>query len=299
MSHFLKKLLNYSGTASSESPERIKKQYEIEKSLANRIRVSKREDRQGLYPLLYDELFKQVPYHSQLLEKKDKELRLKKVYRQMSLLQRFLTLDSVFLEIGAGDCCLALEVAKNVKKVLAIDVSKEITKDELLPNNFDLILSDGVNLPVPNNSVDIAYSRDLIEHLHPDDFREQAQIVFNKLVQNGLYLCITPNRLSGPHDISKYFDETATGFHIKEYTISELSETLKCAGFSHMKIYIGGNGLFLKFPIVPLKIFERCLMVLPYIARKNITHTLPVMALLGITLVATKSGNCDADASVN
>ena len=44
-----------------------------------------------------------------------------------------------FLEIGPGGCVLSFEVAKWVKKVLAIDVSKEVTKITTSPGNFELI----------------------------------------------------------------------------------------------------------------------------------------------------------------
>ena len=62
-----------------------------------------------------------------------------------------------------------------------------------------------------------------MEHLHPDDALEQLQNIYSALVPGGIYLCITPNRLSGPQDVSRDFDMVATGFHLKEYTISELS----------------------------------------------------------------------------
>ena len=38
----------------------------------------------------------------------------------------------------------------------------------------------------------------------------------------GVYICITPNRVSGPHDVSRGFDEVATGFHMHEYTGREI-----------------------------------------------------------------------------
>jgi predicted SAM-dependent methyltransferase len=51
-----------------------------------------------------------------------------------------------------------------------------------------------------------------MEHLHPDDAFEQLKQIYTALTPGGLYICTTPNRLTGPHDVSKYFDETAAGF---------------------------------------------------------------------------------------
>jgi hypothetical protein len=64
----------------------------------------------------------------------------------------------------AGDCRLALEVAKYVKNIYPIDASKEITKNENFPKNFELIISDGISMPVLESSITIAYSDQLMEH---------------------------------------------------------------------------------------------------------------------------------------
>ena len=61
--------------------------------------------------------------------------------------------------------------------------------------NFELIISDGISIPVPAGSIDFAYSNQLMEHLHPDDAESQLENVFTALRPGGAYLCITPNRL--------------------------------------------------------------------------------------------------------
>ena len=105
-----------------------------------------------------------------------------------------------------------------MRQVYALDVSAEITSRVSLPSNFKLILSDGTSVPLPPESVDVAYSNQLMEHLHPDDALEQLQGIWRALRPGGVYICLTPNRVNGPHDISQYFDSVATGFHLKEYT---------------------------------------------------------------------------------
>jgi len=117
----------------------IRKHYEIEKRLASKLRAASKEERRYLYSALYDELYRQVPNHPQLLRKANPEYQLRRVYEQMLFLKRFLKPDSLFLEVGPGDCSLCREVARYVKKVYAIDVSKEITKNKTLPRNFCLV----------------------------------------------------------------------------------------------------------------------------------------------------------------
>jgi SAM-dependent methyltransferase len=196
--------------------EELKHHYEIEKELAIKLRNSTREERSRLYSSLYDELFQRVPNHPQLQVKHSQELRTKTLQWQIGLISRFLKPESSFLEIGAGSCSLSLAVATLVRQVYALDVSFEITKDIDKPGNVDLILSDGCSINLPIHSIDVAYSNQLMEHLHPDDALDQLKNVYNVLVLGGVYICITPNRLNGPHDISRYFDTVAQGFHLKE-----------------------------------------------------------------------------------
>lgn len=268
--------------------EQLREQYELEKELAQKLLIALKEERRYLYTQVYDELFQKIPHHPLLNRENDIIFQSKLISQRMRLLHRFLTSETVFLEVGPGDCSLAFEVAKYVKKVYAVDVSKEITKNKKIPSNFELIISDGSSISVPENSINIAFSDQLIEHLHPDDVSDQLKNIYSALVPGGLYLCLTPNRVNGPHDISKYFDEVSTGFHLKEYTIVELSKLFRKAGFSKVITFIGGKGIYLKFPALPLKLCERMLNILSYTIRKKIASTLLFKALLGITIIGIK-----------
>jgi SAM-dependent methyltransferase len=268
--------------------ERIEYQYAIEKDLALKLRNSRKEDRQYLYNHLYDRLFQQVSDHPQINRKNDPQASAREVAQKMQLLQNFLEPDSIFLEIGPGDCQLAIAVAKKVKKVYAVDVSQEIVKNPDLPANFALIVSDGCTVPVASNSVTIAYSNQLIEHLHPDDAIEQLRNIYKALAPGGSYLCLTPNKLSGPHDISKHFDEIATGFHLKEYTFTELSKLFEEVGFSKIKAYIGGQGVYLRFPVSVIKFSESIASLLSFKIRKKLRNNIIYQAILGIRIVGQK-----------
>lgn len=274
--------------AKERSAEQIREHYEIEKQLAQRLFNSTPEARKSLYTAVYDELFQRVPHHPQLNTKASPQYQAKRTERELRKLITFLDGDSCYMEIGPGDCALALAVAERVRQVYALDVSAEITKDLDLPPNFELILSDGSAVPVPAGSVDMAYSNQLMEHLHPDDAFMQLKNIYNALAQGGSYLCITPNRLNGPHDVSRHFDTVATGFHLREYTVSELSDLFKRVGFSKVQVYLCIKGKSLFVPLLPVRLAERLLDALPYALRRTIASIYPLSLFLGISLVGVK-----------
>lgn len=253
--------------------EQLREHYETEKELANKLRNSSKQERRYLYSTLYDELYRRVPHHPQLTRKTSESETAEYTRTQLVLLKPFLVERATFLEVGPGDCSLSYEVARHVKTVIAIDVSDEITKATKTPDNFQLILSDGCSIPVPPRSVDVAYSNQLMEHLHPDDAFEQLQNIYNALVAGGIYICITPNKLTGPHDISAYFDSVAAGFHLKEYTNSELSSLFTSVGFSSVGVYLKVCGQYRKFPVTLFIVTERILSLLPAILRNPIAHS--------------------------
>src|SRR5215813_2443174 len=265
--------------------ERIRDHYLIEKELAARLSAASKEERRHLYSAVYDELFERVPDHPQLSQKLNERLRRAEVRARLKLLQRYLHAETVYLEIGPGDCALAVEAARRVSRVFAVDVSRAIVSGILLLKNLELVISDGSSIPVPAASVNVAYSDQLMEHLHPDDAAEQLRNVYESLAPGGVYICITPNRLSGPHDVSRYFDEVATGFHLREYTVSELAQMFREAGFRNLRVLLGGKGTHISVPVSLIGNLERFLESLPAGLGRKLARQLPLRALLGAKLV--------------
>lgn len=268
--------------------EQIKEHYEIERELAHKLRNASKQERSYLYSFLYDELYRRVPLHPQLTRKTSTQETKAVVKDQMRYISPFLTKETTFLEVGPGDCALSFQVARVVKQVYAVDVSDEITKSLIKPPNFKLILTDGTSIPVSAKSVDVVYSNQLMEHLHPDDAFEQLENIYNALIPGGVYICTIPNRLNGPHDVSRYFDEVATGFHLKEYTTFELSSLFRQVGFSRVKVYIGAKGKYLSLPAFLIAFFEQSLLKLPCSYRRAVVKTLPFRILLGTRFVGIK-----------
>jgi len=245
---------------SPRSPEQVREHYEIEKELAARLRGGSADERKRLYREVYDEIYRRVPHHPILSRKVSPAERQITVREQVKFLTRFIGKDTTYLEIGAGDCALTFEVAKHVRKAIAVEVSAEIAASDRCPPNFELVLSDGTSIPIPLGSVDVAYSNQLMEHLHPEDARAQLINLNRALKPGGIYLCETPNRLTGPHDISRGFDTVATGFHLHEYTNVELFDLFRSCGFEPLLIYNSIRGHTFRIPTQPLLAAERWLL---------------------------------------
>lgn len=268
--------------------EEIRHHYNIEKSLANELRQASRDERKTAYSRLYDQLFKMVPNHPQLLAKTRTFDRKDHINRQMKILSRFLSPDITFLELGAGDCELSFSVAKMGAKVYAVDVSEQITNTTHRPTNFHMIISDGITIDVTPQSIDLAYSCHLMEHLHPDDVIQQLKNVYTALAPGGIYVCITPHRFNGPHDVSRLFDLTATGFHLKEYTNTEIYSLFKNVGFAHIKSILAIKSRNILIPIVISIILEATLDKLPYSLKSNISAMPLFSNILGIRIISRK-----------
>ncbi|MFW6133966.1 MAG: class I SAM-dependent methyltransferase [Elusimicrobiota bacterium] len=285
----MKNYLNLFNKKIKRTRKQLKRHYRIEKELADRLRHSDRNQRKELYKTLYDELFERVPDHPCWFHVTDPEYQKKLTTRKAKLVEPFISNKTNFLEIGAGNCSLSLFIAEKAKKVYALDVSKEMIKDINFPRNCEFVLSDGVNIPVPEESIDVAYSYQVIEHLHPEDVFIQLKNIYSALAPHGVYICVTPNRLLGPHDISKYFSNTAEGFHLKEYTATELKGLFKKAGFSKIFGYIGGRGFYLRFPLVIIELIESILRMMPCWFRNKISSFLLVKAFLGAIIAGRKN----------
>jgi SAM-dependent methyltransferase len=270
----------------TRSVAEIEEQYEVETGLADRLRNSTQEARKSLYAVAYDELFRRIPHHHQLTRPIDHQ---SAAHKQARILRRFLRPDMCFAEIGAGGAWVPRLLAQECAETIALDVTDKAFDPTGAPSNFRFSLIDGINIPLADQSVDIFYSNQVVEHLHPDDALAQIEEIHRALKPNGIYFCITPNRLAGPHDISRYFDDEPRGFHLKEYTNGDLRQLLVRAGFSRVVSLFVRRGHYLgRIPPVILQAIEDAMMVLPTTLRQVTASTRPFRFLLGVTMVAYK-----------
>lgn len=267
------------------SEARIRAHYEIERELAQRLRDAGKDERRVLYTELYDALYRELPDHPQLTAGSRSE-RAAEVARIVRRLAPLLGSTDVFLEIGPGDCELSFALARRCAYVHAVDVSDGVCDVAAQPPNFALHLSDGTSIPLPDASIDVAFSDQLMEHLHPDDARDQLREIRRVLRPGGLYVCITPNRLSGPHDVSRFFSDVAEGFHIREYTTRELVALMRETGFSRVDAAVPVRGRLLRAPLAPFAALESVLTALPAGPRRSLGRSALLRGVLGIRVIA-------------
>ena len=267
--------------------ERRRIHYELEVRLADRLRTAPASDRPRVYGEVYDELFSTILDHSQLVvDPARRELVAKD---RLKLVKRFCDRNAALLEIGAGDCEFSLAACREVGRVVAVDVSAEILNFDATHENLEVYVTDGTTFPLEDDSIDVVFSDQLIEHLHPEDVATQMREVRRVLSPKGVYVCITPNRANGPHDISGYFDDNARGLHLREYNSTELREVFRASGFDKFRFYAGGRGRYVRIPGVLLTWSEHIYSQLPQTVRRRLRTWAIVNAWLGLNVAAGRS----------
>jgi len=268
------------------SEERLKAHYVLERCLASRLRHSSPADRVKVYAQAYSELFLALPDHPQAVQ--NNATRERHVRKLLALLLPLLGNDKAFLEIGCGDAVLSSAVARHTARSYALDVTDALIDRSMVPQNLDILITTGMEIPVSSSSIDIALSDQLMEHLHPDDAEPQLKEIHRVLKPAGVYYCITPNRATGPHDISSFFDYEATGFHLQEYDSSSLSRLFKEAGFRRIRFIIPVGGFKLPMPRVILRALEMALLSVPRGVRVWAARRRIIGMLAGLNVIATK-----------
>lgn len=252
------------------TPENIRHHYEVERELADRLRTADPATRRGLYHQVYNELYTRVTDIPHLAAARA-AARDQEVAALVAFLRPFLEGRRCFLELGPGDFKLSLAVSEIVPSVYAADVTDEVVATVSLPPAVRFVLTDGFTFDVPKGSVDVAFSDQVLEHLHPDDAEAQVRAIRELLAPGGIYICITPNRLYGPHDISQYFDSEAKGLHLKEYTVSDVARLFRTCGFSQVQAYtVSGAEAGTRVPLSAASLIEGCLERLPVRLRRGL-----------------------------
>ncbi|MDF1853721.1 MAG: class I SAM-dependent methyltransferase [Verrucomicrobiales bacterium] len=269
------------------TPERIRHHFEVERELAGRMRNSSREERTELFKTLYTELFERVPDHPRLTRRDTEESSRKNIESQMRLLRPFLSEETVFLEMASGDCRLSFAACEICEKVIGVDISDQRNPEDPEPENFELIVYDGDHLEIPDDSVDVAFSYQFLEHLHPDDVVPHFETILRILKPGGIYLFDSPHRFSGPHDVSRFFGDELQCFHFQEWSYREMLRLVKKCGFSEAKIVRRGKALTNPFLIGLHQAIEAIVGILPSSLRRRIASRL----FQSVTLVGTKPGS--------
>ncbi len=264
--------------------EQVKNHFEVERAIADSLKRASKEERKKIYKTMYDELFAKVPDHPRLQARQNPEEQLKNNRRTFVLVEKYVSKETIFAEFAPGDCSFSCFMGEYVKQVIAFDISKQSGALLRKPKNFNLCIYDGYTPSVADKSIDVIFSDQLIEHLHPEDMVHHFGIVKKMLKPGGLYLFRTPHAFFGPTDVSAYFSKKVEGFHLKEWTFSELAAILKQQRFSHSYgLWRKGKRCF-KVPLVYFSIVEKVLTLFPRPMRKVIARYFIPMKLVMIAI---------------
>lgn len=235
---------------------------------------------------MYDTLFAAVPDHPRLMRARDAAF-IERVNRgRLAIVSSYLRPDACALDIGAGDCTFSFELARHVRNVTAIEISEGSSALEGAPQNFQLLLYDGFNLPVAPGTIDLAFSDQLVEHLHVDDAEWHFKMIAEALAPGGHYVFRTPHCFTGPHDVSMYFTKgDPQGFHMKEWTYGELRTVLQRTGYGHLTAIWCAKGVAARLPFWVMVAKEKALRPLPRGLRRKIS----VLPFPSLTIAARKA----------
>jgi SAM-dependent methyltransferase len=269
------------------SQERLRRHYEVEKALADRLRrTASREERAKLYESMYDTLFAAVPDHPRLTLAHDRAFIERMNRGRLAIVAPYLKASSRVLDIGAGDCVFSFVLARRARSVTAIDIAEGSAVLDNAPENFQLLIYDGFNLPVEAGSMDLAFSDQLVEHLHVDDAEWHFQMIAKALAPGGYYVFRTPHRYTGPHDVSMYFtDGDPQGFHMKEWTYGEIQTVLHRSGYGKLTAIWYAKGLAVRMPMWMMLAAEQTLKAWP----RGLRRTLSKLPFPYLTIAAQKA----------
>ena len=268
----------------NRSLEQVWHHYQVESAIARRLLAAARDERPAILATMYDELFAEVPDHPRLMRRTDSERTRRAIRSKRSILDSYVTAESTVLEFAPGDCRFAATLAHDVAQVIGVDISDQRATDQAWPTNFDLIVYDGSTISgLDAASIDVVFSDQLIEHLHPDDALDHLGLCASLLRPGGHYVIRTPHRVGGPWDVSRYFCDSAEGFHLREWTFGELRNAMLASGFRRVHTIWNGKGVRLRLPWWLLVTYERAVDRLPKRwARRLMAATIPTVACVGV-----------------
>ena len=203
-------------------------QFQLERILRKRILLSSKEDRAAIVEQAYSELFERFPDHSVFLATREEAKR--KGRLGSGLIIPLSKRGSNVLEVGCGRGDVLMALAERGRVCTGIEISRHMLQlcDKLA---VKVVQGDADSLCFPSGSFDVVFSQEVLEHLHPEDVPIHFAEAFRVLRPNGILAVETPNRRTGPQDISRSFTRVAEGLHLKEWTIRELIQQFQKAGF--------------------------------------------------------------------
>lgn len=181
------------------------------------------------------------------------------------------------LDAGCFDGQYMQEIKKNNNQVFGIEAS-EVAVESAKKNGLDVVGGDlEKRLPFDDDSFDVVYSGEVIEHIVDTDFfvDEIRRILKNK----GVLIITTPNLASfskrllllagrNPYQEASFsYPKNAVG-HLREYTFDLLRDFMEFKGFEVKKVKSDVVGV----PFVPVIIQRFLAIIFPKLGRSLIVE---------------------------
>lgn len=264
--------------------EQRRAHWRVEHELRERLLASSRQTRDEVTRDVYNELFRRIPWHIVHDDPSPDDAAFEDYWFQ--LYAPLARPTDTLVDLGCGDGHLVRRFAPAVHECVGIDASDDMVAmcEQYGIPNARFVVGSVIDPPLETGSADLAISRQVMEHLHPDDVPEHLAVVRRILRPGGRFLIETPSRLTGPWDISRGITPTATGFHLREYTHGELAAMLRRVGFDRVRAPAFPTGVMrrLRSPeraYVPAALkaaVERAVTPLPPRRRRQIAKPLAV-----------------------
>lgn len=136
--------------------------------------------------------------------------------------QEYIPEDTVVLDVAAGYC----EFINNIKakKKIALDLNPDVK--QFAENDVEVIISSSTDMKqIDSQTVDVAFTSNLFEHLCKDNIVKTIKEVYRVLRKDGRFLVLQPNIRYCYRDYWMFFD------HITPLDDRSLTEVLEINGF--------------------------------------------------------------------
>jgi len=146
-------------------------------------------------------------------------------------------------EIGYGTGGLLAAISEKGFDVGGIEVSQYLHDQAKARINAKyhkhLHMGDFVTSPLdgPDTAYDVVWWNDVLEHVPVDSAQDFFHRAYKIIRPGGALITLTPNWHVRPSDVTRSHmppRSEAVGFHLKEYTMREVRDMLKSAGFSRV-----------------------------------------------------------------
>jgi ubiquinone/menaquinone biosynthesis C-methylase UbiE len=211
----------------------LRAQFELERQLRKRILESRKEERLSVTVAAYAELFDRFPEHGAL--DADQAERSHRGQLGAGMVLPLTRPGDCVLEVGCGAGDVLSELAKQGRRCIGIEASEHMVGRCNEKPGVHIVLGSADRLDFPDSSFDLVFSQQVIEHLHPEDLPGHFFECYRVLRLGGTLSVETPNCHTGPQDVSRGFVRVAEGLHLRKWSVPELIQPFRQAGFVRIR----------------------------------------------------------------